>query len=38
MKRRELLRAGALAGAVAALRPPVGQVQSQTQNRHRGKS
>lgn len=29
MKRRELLRAGALAGAVAAMRPPLGQAQGQ---------
>ena len=36
MKRRELLRAGAFAGAVAALRPPVGQAQSQTQNQVQG--
>jgi len=36
MKRRELLRAGAFAGAMAALRPPVGQAQSQTQNQAQG--
>lgn len=29
MKRRELLKAGAFAGAVAALRPPIGQAQGQ---------
>ena len=31
MKRRELLRAGAFAGAVAALRPPVGPAQNPAQ-------
>src|SRR6476619_1506888 len=31
MKRRELLQAGAFAGAVAALRPPLGQAQNPTQ-------
>jgi hypothetical protein len=36
MKRRELLRAGAFAGAVAALRPPMGQTQGQIQNPAQG--
>src|SRR5262245_53237876 len=36
MRRSELLKAGALAGAVAAVRRPVGQGQSQTLNQAQG--